>query len=96
METKLPIRVEECHLLIREQYKLQKELVTHLIKLEKDKLFERWRKFKNGALTRKMLIMECTPIKKKVGELLEQDSYTAPELKAARFAKNLLERYDAL
>jgi transposase len=63
---------------------------------ETESLFERWHKFKNGGLTREILILECMPIKKKIGELLEQASYTAPELKAARFAKNLLERFDAL
>jgi transposase len=64
--------------------------------VETGSLFERWHKFKNGGLTRDMLIIECTPIRKRIGELLEQASYTAPELKAARFAKNLLERYEAL
>ena len=63
---------------------------------ETENLFERWHKFKNSGLTREMLILECTPMKKRIGELLEQASYTAPELKAARFAKNLLERFTAL
>jgi len=59
-------------------------------------LFEKWHKFKSGSFSREILILECKSIIKKTGELLEQVSYSAPELKASRFAKNLLERFDSL
>jgi len=63
---------------------------------ETDKLFAKWHEFKAGHFAREWLILGCSQIRKKIGELLEQASYTAPELKAARFAKNLLDRFNAL
>jgi transposase len=62
-----------------------------------DELFEKWHQIKsNDKPSRGILIMECTPIRKTIGELLEQASYTDPTLKAARFAKNLLTRFHSL
>ena len=45
---------------------------------------------------REELLRKALPIRKKVGELLEQGTYTDPKLKAVRFCKNLLEDFDAL
>src|SRR3989338_11029256 len=36
------------------------------------------------------------PVRIRIGELLEQGSYTDPILKAAGFCKNLLQKFDAL
>lgn len=38
----------------------------------------------------------CAPIRQRVGELLEQGTYTDPKLRAVRFCKNLLENFNAL
>lgn len=61
-----------------------------------NKLFEKWHLFKKNKLSREILIKECCSIRRQIGELLEQASYTDPALKAARFAKNLLTRFDSL
>lgn len=60
------------------------------------KLFEQWHQYKQGHLSRGQLIGETEPIRKRVGEYLEQGSYTAPELKIARFCKNLLAHFTSL
>lgn len=59
-------------------------------------LFQVWHRFKKGEITRDELQLKARPITKAVGEYLEQGSYTAPELKAARFCKNLLENFSSL
>lgn len=42
------------------------------------------------------LIRKTTPIRQKVGEHLEQGTYTDPKLRIVRFCKNLLEHFTAL
>jgi transposase len=61
-----------------------------------NELFNKWHLFRNDKFSRWILIKECLSIRKQVGELLEQASYTDPKLKAVRFAKNLLTRFDSL
>lgn len=67
----------------------------NLLECEKE-LFKIWHDFKQGNTTRDDLLRKSAPIRRRVGELLEQGSYTDPLLKAARFCKNLLENFDAL
>jgi transposase len=61
-----------------------------------EQLFHHWHSFKKQAITREELYYQTRPIVRAVGEFLEQGRYTAPELKAARFCKNLLERFSSL
>jgi transposase len=60
------------------------------------KLFHHWHRFKRSEITREELLRETKPNRRAVGEYLEQGSYTAPELRAARFCKNLLNSYTSL
>jgi transposase len=60
------------------------------------RLFEIWYKFKQGHMIRDELERQAKPIQKRVGEYLEQGSYTDPTLKAAGFCKNLLVNFYAL
>ena len=59
-------------------------------------LFTIWHEFKTEKITRDELLLQAKPIRKCVGELLEQGSYTDPALRAVRFCKNLLEKFNAL
>jgi transposase len=59
-------------------------------------LFKIWHEFKQGNIMREELLKKSLPIRKKVGELLEQGTYTDPTLKAVQFCKNLLKDFDAL
>ena len=59
-------------------------------------LFKIWHEFKSEKISRDELLQQAKPIRQRVGELLEQGSYTDPILKAARFCKNLLESFNAL
>lgn len=59
-------------------------------------LFKIWHDFKQGNIAREELLRKSSPIRKRVGELLEQGIYTDPKLKAARFCKNILKDFDAL
>ena len=59
-------------------------------------LFNTWHLFREGQLTRFELQRQAAPIRKRVGELLEQGSYTDPALRVARFCKNILENFNAL
>lgn len=59
-------------------------------------LFKIWHKFKAKEKSREELQREAEPIRKVMGELLEQGSYTDPKLRVSRFCKNILERFDAL
>ena len=59
-------------------------------------LFNYWHKFKSGEISRTSLSMETKRIRKRIGELLEQGSYTDVTLKISRTCKNLLENIDAL
>jgi transposase len=59
-------------------------------------LFSLWHEFKSERLSREELKREATPIRQRMGELLEQGTYTDPTLKAARFCKNILENFNAL
>ena len=63
---------------------------------EEAKLFKTWHEFKNSSINRDELIRQCRPIRQRVGELLEQGSYTDPILKIARFCRNLLESFTSL
>ena len=66
-----------------------------LLTCESD-LFKVWYEFRQSNITRDELLRKTYPIRKRVGELLEQGTYTDPKLKAVRFCKNLLEDFDAL
>ena len=66
-----------------------------LLTCESD-LFKVWYEFRQSNITRDELLRKTYPIRKRVGELLEQGTYTDPKLKAIRFCKNLLEDFDAL
>jgi transposase len=59
-------------------------------------LFNVWHEFKADKITRYELLRQTNQIKKRIGELLEQGSYTDPLLKAVRFCKNLLKNFNAL
>jgi transposase len=59
-------------------------------------LFRVWHEFKQLKITRDELLRQSQPIRQRVGEFLEQGSYTDPLLKIARFCKNLLESFNAL
>lgn len=59
-------------------------------------LFKIWHEFRLEKLSRDELLRQIKPIRQRVGELLEQGSYTDPTLKAVRFCKNLLESFNAL
>ncbi len=59
-------------------------------------LFKIWHEFKSEQVSRDELQRQAEPIRRRIGELLEQGSYTDPVLKASRFCKNLLENFDAL
>jgi len=60
------------------------------------KLFKWWHEFRQSKITRDELLRQTQPIRQRIGELLEQGSYTDPELKIARFCKNLLDSFNAL
>lgn len=75
--------------------KLIARLGKNLLACESD-LFKIWHEFKSGKLPRDELLQQVKPIRQRVGELLEQGSYTDPVLKAARFCKNVLENFHAL
>jgi transposase len=59
-------------------------------------IFKIWHEFKAEKITRDGLLRQAKPLRQRVGELLEQGSYTDPALKAVRFCKNLLENFNAL
>ena len=63
---------------------------------QEHRLFEAWHAHKNQRITRDELIRQCEPIRKKVGECLEQCTYTDPHLRVARVAKNLLNHFNGL
>lgn len=67
----------------------------NLLTCESD-LFKIWHEFKSEKITHDELLQQTMPIRQRIGELLEQGSYTDPLLKAARFCKNLLENFNAL
>ncbi|WP_294878413.1 transposase, partial [Sulfurimonas sp. RIFOXYB12_FULL_35_9] len=58
-----------------------------LLTCESD-LFKVWYEFRQSNITRDELLRKTYPIRKRVGELLEQGTYTDPKLKAVRFCKN--------
>lgn len=59
-------------------------------------LFQIWHEFKSEKISRDELLRQTKPIRTRVGELLEQGTYTDPILKAARFCKNILGSCNAL
>jgi transposase len=59
-------------------------------------LFKIWHEFKSEKISRDELGRQTKPIQQRMGELLEQGSYTNPALRAVRFCKNLLEHFNAL
>ena len=72
-----------------------RRLGKELLALE-SQVFALWHAFKSGDLTREQLIWRTQPLRKQIGETLEKGSYTAPELRMARFCKNLLTYFHAL
>lgn len=75
--------------------KLCARIGKHLLLCEAE-LFEIWHAFKQSQITRDELLRQSEPIRRRLGELLEQGSYTDPSLKIARFCKNLLKHFNAL
>lgn len=75
--------------------KIIRQLGKNLLACEAE-LFTLWHAFKRGHLPRDHLLKQAIPIRKRVGDYLEQGSYTDPALKAARFCKNLLTSFNAL
>jgi transposase len=67
----------------------------NLLSCEAD-LFKVWHIFKQGHILRDELLIQVAPIRQRIGDYLEQGSYTDPALKASRFCKNLLEHFNAL
>lgn len=59
-------------------------------------LFELWHQYKLEYFSCEELIRKTRPIRHKIGELLEQGTYTDPKLKIVRFCSNLLAVYSAL
>lgn len=59
-------------------------------------LFKNWHEFKKQLITRDELQRQAHPIRQRVGELLEQGTYTDPKSKAVRFCKNLLDYFNSL
>lgn len=81
---------------LSEKYnKIVARIGKHLLICEND-LFKCWYNFKENRITRYELQRETHPIRQRIGELLEQGSYTDPTLKVSRFCKNLLEIFNAL
>ena len=60
------------------------------------KLFSVWHEFKKSKINREELIRQSKPIRQRIGELLEQGSYTDPLVKISRFCRNLLESFTSL
>jgi len=75
--------------------KLIARIGKNLLKSQSD-LFSLWHEYKSGKLSRHWLQQKAMPVRRRVGELLEQGSYTDPSLKAVGFSKNLLKHFDAL
>ncbi len=67
----------------------------NILVCERD-LFTLWHAYKRGHLLRHDLQREVEPLRRRVGELLEQGSYTDPLLKAAGFCKHVLKHFNAL
>jgi transposase len=67
----------------------------HLLECESI-LFKIWHEFKSEKITRDELLAQTKPVRHRIGELLEQGSYTDPVLRVVRFCKNLLENFNAL
>src|SRR6185295_18407632 len=63
---------------------------------EESHLFKIWYEFKSESITRDKLLRQAQPIQRRIGELLEQGSYTDPALRVMRFCKNVLENFHAL
>ena len=63
---------------------------------DENQLFKCWHQFKQQSITRDELIRQCEPIRQRVGESLEQCTYTDPQFKVVRLAKNLLDHFHAL
>ena len=74
---------------------IAKRLGSELLKQESS-LFDIWHRFKDSRINREELYHLAKPIRRAVGECLEQGLYTAPELRLVRLCKMLLENFDAL
>ena len=59
-------------------------------------LFKVWHQYKQGDILRDELIRKTIPIRQKIGEYLEQGTYTDPKMRIVRFCKNLLDNFTAL
>lgn len=81
--------------LSEKENKLCARIGKNLLESEK-KLFYFWHEFKKSNINRDELIRQCKPIRQRIGELLEQGSYTDPFLRVARFCRNLLENFTSL
>lgn len=81
--------------LSEKQDKLIARLGTELLNYQAD-LFKLWHQYKQRCFSRDELIQKTRSIRNKVGELLEQGTYTDPKLRIVRFCSNLLTHFDAL
>lgn len=81
--------------LSEKQDKLIARIGSELLSCQAD-LFELWHQYKQGCFSRWEFIRKTQPIRHKVGELLEQGTYTDPKLRIVRFCSNLLTHFDAL
>ena len=81
--------------LAEKENKIISRIGKQLLECE-SQLFKFWHQFKSNHLTPCELQQQTRPIRKRVGELLEQGSYTDPLLRVSRFCKNLLEYFNAL
>lgn len=59
-------------------------------------LFTKWHQLKDQHITRDEFIRQCEPIRRRVGDCLEQCTYTDPQFKVVRLARNLLENFHAM
>jgi len=59
-------------------------------------LFKVWHAYRENTITRDELQRKAYPLTQRVGELLEQGTYTDPKSKVVRFCKNLLNSFNAL
>lgn len=75
--------------------KIISRIGKNLLTCESD-LFKIWHEFKAEKILRHELLRKAQCIRQRIGELLEQGSYTDPELRVVRFCKNLLGNFDAL
>jgi transposase len=63
---------------------------------QQEKFFELWHQFRQKELPEYEFLKQVKQIRKEIGELLEEGSYTNPSLKIAGFCNNLLTHFNSL